>query len=580
MKTKYLSILSISLAFVLLSLTFTSCIEETFPESSTATADQVAESDEGVKGMANAMINYFLNTNTYGSNNNFEIGYSGYALIREAMCNDFHVSNSSYDYFSIGAKNTAAIGPNYAMAVATWTYYHRFIKRANDIIGMVDINKDSDAMIQYLGIAHALRGFLYMDLVRTNEYKKTGVAKLDDQAAKDKIYGLTVPIMVPGITENEARNNPRQPYYVVYEFIHNDLEYAEEILKDYKRPTKSSPDLAVIYGLKARFWLELASRFTKYPDDLNTTVSNTNLKISSKEECYSRAAEYARKAISTSTASPLTEIGWYGGDNYTEGFNTVKASSWMWGTIMVPENLWQGWRSFNGNVSSEQDYGVGGPSYKSYRLIDKRLYEQIPDADWRKLTWVAPEDAGKAPAGKYRTILPDDKFKLLVPYTSLKFKPTKGDMKDPSVGAVTDYPLMRIEEMYFIEAEALAGANGTQAGVQALESFMNTYRYNTDIATYKCNATSSLEEFQKELMIQKRIEFWGEGVVYWDYKRLELQIVRGYPGTNSHSGYRFNSIEGYCAPWLNICISRFEGQHNPAVINNPDPTMAILEWVE
>ena len=79
---------------------------------------------------------------------------------------------------------------------------------------------------------------------------------------------------------------------------------------------------------------------------------------------------------------------------------------------------------------------------------------------------------------------------------------------------------------------------------------------------------------------QKRIEFWGEGIIFWDYKRLELQVVRGYPGTNAPIGYRFNSIEGYCAPWMNIFISLYENVFNKGAVLNPDPSQAIKEWVE
>ena len=41
-------------------------------------------------------------------------------------------------------------------------------------------------------------------------------------------------------------------------------------------------------------------------------------------------------------------------------------------------------------------------------MISKALFEQIPDDDWRKETWIAPEDAHKAPGTKYRTLLTDD----------------------------------------------------------------------------------------------------------------------------------------------------------------------------
>lgn len=50
---------------------------------------------------------------------------------------------------------------------------------------------------------------------------------------------------------------------------------------------------------------------------------------------------------------------------------------------------------------------------------------------------------------------------------------------------------------------------------------MKTYRYSS----YQCTA-SAMEDFRKELILQKRIEFWGEGIIYWDYKRLELSVTR------------------------------------------------------
>ena len=90
--------------------------------------------------------------------------------------------------------------------------------------------------------------------------------------------------------------------------------------------------------------------------------------------------------------------------------------------------------------------------------------------------------------------------------------------------------------------------------------------------------STTLREFQEEVIRQKRIEFWGEGIVFWDYKRLELRVERGYKGTNAPKGYRFNSIEGYCAPWMNIYISTYEELYNEAIIINPDPTLAIPEW--
>ena len=93
-------------------------------------------------------------------------------------------------------------------------------------------------------------------------------------------------------------------------------------------------------------------------------------------------------------------------------------------------------------------------------MISKALFEQIPDDDWRKETWIAPEDAGKAPGTKYHTLFTDENFKKVPAYVHLKFKLKEGNMIDSNVGAPIDNLLMRVEEMYFIEAEAIAASQG------------------------------------------------------------------------------------------------------------------------
>ena len=69
---------------------------------------------------------------------------------------------------------------------------------------------------------------------------------------------------------------------------------------------------------------------------------------------------------------------------------------------------------------------------------------------------------------------------------------------------------------------------------------MNTYRYTDN--SYQANNVTTMEDFIKELMVQKRIEFWGEGITYFDYKRLALQIRRK-DNTNYEPSARINSKE-------------------------------------
>lgn len=93
-------------------------------------------------------------------------------------------------------------------------------------------------------------------------------------------------------------------------------------------------------------------------------------------------------------------------------------------------------------------------------------------------------------------------------YASLKFRCLNGDYNNYSVGGAIDVPIMRIEEMYFIEALATAESadGGLNEGKKLLNTFMKTYRD----PNFQSKA-STLREFELELIDQMRIEFWGEG---------------------------------------------------------------------
>lgn len=89
-------------------------------------------------------------------------------------------------------------------------------------------------------------------------------------------------------------------------------------------------------------------------------------------------------------------------------------------------------------------------------------------------------------------------------YASVKFRPNEGNTDDPNIGAASSYPIMRVEEMYFIEAEAVAHTNAAK-GKELLETFMKTYRD----PKYTCKV-SSTDDVVEEIVFQKRVELWGE----------------------------------------------------------------------
>lgn len=143
-------------------------------------------------------------------------------------------------------------------------------------------------------------------------------------------------------------------------------------------------------------------------------------------------------------------------------------------------------------------------------------------------------------------------------------------MESEEVGLIVDLPLMRVEEMYFIMIECELHLSGLSQAKMLLENFLNTYRYDED-KKYVSTATTD-REFIYELIGQKYIEFWGEDVLFADYKRLGLRVDRKQEDTNYLAVYQMRSFEGYAAPWMNFYIPSIERDFNKAIVMNPDPT--------
>lgn len=573
---KYFKHILLSTAATALAIGSTGCLEESFPENDYLTADQIANADsKALLGAIPAYLTYFTDDDYY------DIGFAGFLVWRDTQTADFPMYSTTFDYFSsfacqLGLGNTQ-------LQTVIWRRHYYMIQKCDIVLNNCKGESEKDQ--QSRGVAYAYRASTYLDLARWFEYKKTDVAYLDDYATSNGIYGLTVPLITEETTEAQSRQTPRAPFYEMYRFILTDLDNAETCLKNYSAPSKMYPTLGVVYGLKARTWLELASRFELYPDQLATALANESnpdldkwnpFGVTTAQECYAKAQSYARLAINQGY-SPYTENQWY---DPTTGFNTPN-NSWMLGIIITADNdlatvmTWQSWPSF---LCPEATYGISSYAYGGYKMLDARLYEEMDANDWRRDTWIAPGESADEQAfnSKYAktTTLSFAEWSKYADYCGFKFHPNAGNGTLATTGNAVSIPLMRVEEMYLIEAEAAAHAQGAAAGKQLIESFMNTYRMKAG-TTFTCG--TALEDVINAIWTQKRIELWGEGLCAWDYKRRELAVVKDYPGTNHPTEYQFNSLPNAVAPWLNVYIPDRVRNLNATVILNPDPSSAIAK---
>ena len=559
----------------------TSCIEETTPKN-LATPGQISSSSKSLEYLANSLPSFLVTWDTYGGDTyTQDWGYPCQMFMRDVLCEDFPMNDNGYNYWSYVEDGTSL---RYAYYYP-YFYYYTFIKNANNVVSVAKTAVDggNESAKPYLGQGYGYRAFLYLDLARLYEYRKTGVQSLDDQASQNGNYGITVPIVKETTTKTELANNPCVPFYTMYRFIMHDLDLAEEALDGYARSNKAFMDQSVIYGLKTRLWLTMASRFEQSSEDLAKQIEADKnedgygtLGIRTAMDCYAKAAEYAQKAIHSDGYKPMTQEEWM---NVKTGFNTAN-DSWMFGTLVNSKEQINtaAWYTFLGWMCSESTWGM--PNYNAYRCIGKALYDKISEKDWRRYSWVNPDDAGEqkdaegkacVPAG-YETQLSASQWANLPAYANLKFRAGSGSNDVLETGLIASLPLMRVEEMYFDYFEAIAHTQSVAAAAQALQNFVNTYRY-TD-GSYQCDATD-MDSFIQALMVQRRIELWGEGLVMFDYKRLNLPVQRNYVGSNYEASYRLNSYSGYVAPWMNYMIPEDEKDRNPAVVLPPNPSGVI-----
>lgn len=535
MKIGNIKLMSGVLAMTLVTGTLTGCMDE-IEVTQVATEGQVSGSTTATEALVQAMPasfnsvdNGLLNTNNWHG----AFGYGSQMYQRDLMTGDLALVGDYSSHFNSFSRNQD-LGEDYIFAGYVWSYYYGFILTANNVISGVDPETATSAQLGYLGAGYAFRAFCYLDLARMLEFLPNDIFPDGKNSDGNVVTNLTVPIVEAGMSEEDARNNPRATRQEMYDFILGDLDKAEEYIVNIQSTNgKTLPDLACVYGLKARLYMWV--------------------------EDYANAEKYARLAINTATVSPMTENDCL---NITTGFNDI--SKWMWGATQNSESRtvtsgivnWTSW------VSNQTTFGYTGFGTNMYNYIDLSMYNRISDTDFRKKEFVAP--AGSALEGE-NLYLPGQEG-AIPEYAALKFRPNEGNADDYMTGAAASVPIMRVEEMYFIEAEAAAHQSADR-GKQLVESFMTTYRD----PEYTCNV-SSTDDVVEEIVFQKRVELWGEGQTFFDIKRLNYSVTRAYDGSLFEPLSRYNT-NGRPA-WMNIVITRNEMMNNYALegYNNPDPS--------
>lgn len=486
MKIKYTLIAITSLA-----LFFSACNDlDTLPQGNDVTSKQKEETYELNPARAEAGVNaifaqfnqYMPNETALGAARHNDFGYPSIMIFTDANGMDVVTEDNGYNWTGNNLEFSDRVYTSNESQIV-WNNLYSMIYTANSVVGANDRASEDPTINFYLGQGLTARAFSYFNLVQLYQFNYVGN---ESQPA--------VPIVTDENSEELADlgGAPRSTVQEVYDLILRDLDDAIGYLTvandaGIARRDKRYINLAVAYGLRARVHLTM-QKWTEAASDADNAIAVTDAVPTGLDEANKPA------------------------------FMDSEEKNWMWGIVIAETDrvVTSGIVNWLSHMGS---FNYGYANFSGGRQINKALYESISDSDVRKGWWTDQFGESKNLTKEQQETINDYGYS---PYTQVKFAPYKNEMKSSTNAG--DIPLMRVEEMYLIKAEAAAMSGGGNA---ALVDFIKSYRD----AGYAFSS-SNPEDIQEEVYRHRRIELWGEGLNWYDIMRLNKPVDRrggGFP---------------------------------------------------
>jgi len=416
--------------------------------------------------------------------------------------------------YNVKSRYTASSWRSYDL----WNGYYTLIANANYIIAAEETMSGTPQDINYvIGQAYAIRAYCYHYL--TMMFARTYKGHENEPG---------VPLYTePSVAGTEGK--PRSTLAETYALIKSDINKAIELLSDASAKKHATHiDYYVANGIKARICL------------------TTN-----------EWAE-AESAAKTARSSSSYQIGT--GSDLTGGLNSIGLPNVMWGAEVIQDQL-PGWGTYLWHMDAltmlpaTQNY-----AYRAPKCISVPLYNKLGTNDIRRRWWDPTNkdvlDGNGNPIGSYLQI---------------KFRFSES-------GGLGDFIWMRVEEMYLTEAEALSRQNKFEEAQALLNSLIKTRdaSYNTTKTGNDLGALTTEEKgsLLEEILIQRRIELWGEYGRIYDIKRLKQGFRRtaemGWPSAALIGSVDTADPESYA--WvLTIPQAEFDGNINLDQVKDQNP---------
>lgn len=455
-----------------------------------------------------------------------EFAVSAFILTYDLMGEDM-VQNEGgsgwfwYDYrYNVKTDYTNKSGRPYSV----WYFYYTVISNANSIIAAKEnIAGEPSEINSLIGQAYALRAYSYFSLIRFFQQTYIG----HENSPGVPIY--TTP------TTNSSEGKPRGTVADVYAQIDDDIKEALRLLAPDKSAPRTHPshiDYYVANGLKA------------------------NIALEKNDWATAEAAAHIAQSGGT-TMLTRTDL------NNDFAFNDASAPTVLWGVKIIAEQS-TSFDSFFAHMDASASYYAEN----SRKCISTWLYNQMSDTDVRKNKWwLGPltEDSELGPE---------------LSYNQFKFQ------FSDATNALGDYIFMRHEEMMLIEAEAQCMQSKYTQAREILKTLMaerdpnydiaalaNTNSLTTNDANGPTTPAGGSKTLLDEIILQRRIELWGEVGRIIDIKRLKTGFTRNFADSNHADKLlsRNTTNPEYPDFVMSIPQSEFDGNENMDETTDQNP---------
>ena len=432
---------------------------------------------------AEASVNaIFANENTYlkySSNDHNDFGLPSVLIFSDTDGYDMVSLMNGYNWYNYSLTYVSHLFSD-SDNEKQWNTLYNLISSSNQIIALVEDPEslEDETMMYYQGQAYAMRAYAYWQLAQKYQFTYKG--------NEDKPC-------VPLVTEENmasvgSEGAPRATVQEVYDKMLSDATIAVNLLG------KTSVERADLRYINKQVALGIRARIELYGEDWKAAAQDAH----DAQEGYT---PYSMTAVSVPSFNNLSN-------------NT----SFLWADILAETDrvVTSGIVNWGGHMCS---FCYGYIMMGGWRLINKKLFNLIPSSDVRKGWWL---DANGKSANINQAQASYLASRDAPAYTGVKFGPYK-DQICTGVNA-QPIPLMRVEELILMEAEATAMAGNPSEGYNILKNFVQTYR--DPQFEVQGSAPTTGEEVQEMVYFQRRIELWGEGFSWFDIKRLKKNMDR------------------------------------------------------